>query len=154
MPAYLADDDLAAMKWFSGYPENPSKGPSLYLRADRGQRRQEWELNGAFSNPRLQLELPRLREVHDPLLAQTASRPRSVRPAPPRTSPVLETITTVLASTRRPMRIADIHAAAEQLAGTQLLRTSVKAALAAGTSHRQPRFRRVHHGVYQSAHDL
>ena len=52
------------------------------------------------------------------------------------------------------MRVADIHAAAEQLAGSQLLRTSVKAALAAGTSHERPRFRRVHHGVYQSAHDL
>jgi ornithine cyclodeaminase/alanine dehydrogenase-like protein (mu-crystallin family) len=26
MPAYLADDDIAAMKWVSGYPHNPARG--------------------------------------------------------------------------------------------------------------------------------
>lgn len=26
MPAYLADEDIAAIKWVSGYPENPSQG--------------------------------------------------------------------------------------------------------------------------------
>ena len=71
-------------------------------------------LNGARLNPRLQLELPRLRELHGQLLAQTAIHPRSARPASPRTSPVLDTVTTVLGLTREPMRIADIHAAAEQ----------------------------------------
>lgn len=111
------------------------------------------ELNGAFSNPRLQLELPGLHQLHSQLLAQTAIRPRSASAAPPRSSPVLETVTRVLALAQQPMRIADIHMAAEQFAGTQFLRTSVKAALAAGTSDRRPRFRRVRHGVYQSAHD-
>ena len=51
------------------------------------------------------------------------------------------------------MRIADIHAAAEQRAGSQLLRTSVKAALAAGAAGWQPLFRRVRRGVYRSATD-
>jgi alanine dehydrogenase len=26
MPAYLADDDVAALKWVSGYPDNPARG--------------------------------------------------------------------------------------------------------------------------------
>src|SRR5204862_1079467 len=25
MPAYLADEDVAALKWVSGYPDNPSR---------------------------------------------------------------------------------------------------------------------------------
>ena len=111
------------------------------------------ELNGALSNPRLQLELHRLHELHGRLLARAALRPCSVRLAAPRMSPVLVTITTVLGLTRQPMRIADIHETAEQLAGTRLLRTSVKAALAAGAAGTRPRFRRVRRGVYQYATD-
>ncbi|MGH2996865.1 MAG: ornithine cyclodeaminase family protein, partial [Gaiellaceae bacterium] len=26
MPAYLADDDVVALKWVAGYPENPARG--------------------------------------------------------------------------------------------------------------------------------
>ena len=67
---------------------------------------------------------------------------------------MLETITLVLARAGQPMRTREVHAEAEQLAGEALLATSVKAALAAGTLGRRPRFQRVRHGVYQSAHDL
>ena len=49
------------------------------------------------------------------------------------------------------MRARDIHAAAEQLAGEALRWTSVKAALAAGTASRTPRFQRIRHGIYQQA---
>ena len=108
------------------------------------------ELNGARSNPRLQLELGRLGEIHGRLLAQAATHPRSARSAPPRMSPVLETVTTVLGFARQPMRVAEIHTAAEELAGMPLLRTSVKAALSAGANRPIPRFQRVRHGVYQS----
>ena len=64
---------------------------------------------------------------------------------------MLETIALVLARAGQPMRAREIHAEAEQLAGESLLRTSVKAALAAGASGGRLRFRRVRHGVYQSA---
>ena len=109
------------------------------------------ELNGARSNPRLQLELSRLRSIHERLLATGAARPLKPRPSPPRPSPVLETITLVLAQAGRPMPAREIHAEAERFASKSLLRTSVKAALAVGASGERPRFRRVRHGLYQSA---
>jgi len=66
-------------------------------------------------------------------------------------SPVLETVTIVLVQAGKPMRVREIHAAAEDLVGESLLGTSVKAALAAGVSGPRPRFRRVRHGVYKTA---
>jgi hypothetical protein len=64
---------------------------------------------------------------------------------------VLETVTRVLVRTAQPMRVRQIHAAAEQLADRPLLWTSVKAALAAGASGDEPRFERVCYGVYAIA---
>jgi len=49
------------------------------------------------------------------------------------------------------MPASEIYSAAEELAGKPLLRTSVKAALAAGAFGPSQRFRRVHRGVYQLA---
>jgi len=59
----------------------------------------------------------------------------------------------VLERAGEPMRAREIHAAAEQLACEPLRWTSVKAALAAGASDKAPRFRRVCHGIYQTAED-
>ena len=105
--------------------------------------------NGARSNPRVQVELGPLGELHSLLLRRAALHPRQPRSAPPKLSPVLETVTRVLELTKRPMRAREIHAAAEQLAGDTLLWTSVKAALAAGAAGRSPRFQRVRYGFYQ-----
>jgi len=77
--------------------------------------------------------------------------PRQPRSAPPKASPVLQTVTLVLERAAGPMRAREIHTAAQGLAGETLLWTSVKAALAAGASASSPRFQRVHHGVYQFA---
>ena len=109
------------------------------------------ELNGARSNPRLQVELARLSELHAQLLGGAAKNARQPRPVPAKTSPVLETVTRVLQQADRPMQAREIHAAAERLAGESLCWTSVKAALAAGALGRWPCFRRVGHGVYQLA---
>ena len=65
-------------------------------------------------------------------------------------SPVLATVTLVLERADRPMRAREAHAAAEELASQTLLKTSVKAALAAGAPERSRRFQRVGYGVYQS----
>ena len=106
------------------------------------------ELNGARSNPRLQLELPRLSVLHEELLRKAAATslvPRSVplgRPA------VLTTVTQVLEEEDRPMRIREIQQATEQLIGHKLRGTSVKAALAAGAALDPPRFRRIRCGTY------
>ena len=105
--------------------------------------------NGARSNPQARVELPRLVEIHRQLLRKAALNPRQPRTAPRRVSPVLETVTLVLARAEGPMRAREIHAAAQQLAGGTLLWTSVKAALAAGASRDSPRFHRVRYGVYE-----
>ena len=47
------------------------------------------------------------------------------------------------------MRVCEIHAAAEQLAGEQLPGTSVKAILAAKASGSDSRFRRISRGFYE-----
>jgi hypothetical protein len=109
------------------------------------------ELNGARSNPQLQVELARMAALHRRLLLKSAACPLQPRPAPPKASPVLETITLVLELAEQPMRAREVHAAAQQLASEPLSWTSVKAALAAGATGQRPRFQRVRHGVYQSA---
>lgn len=89
------------------------------------------ELNGARSNPRLQVQLARLERLHARLLRKAAASPRQPRSAPATPSPVLATVTCVLELAGRPMQAREIHAAAEQLVGKPLLRTSVKGTLAA-----------------------
>ena len=109
------------------------------------------ELNGARSNPRLQLELSRLAALHEKLSRKATVSPRQPRAIPPTPKPVLATVIRVLELADRPMQAREIHAAAERLAGASLSWTTVKAALAAGASSRRPRFRRTRHGVYESA---
>ena len=106
--------------------------------------------NGARSNPRLEVEFGRLGEVHSRLLRKAALPPRQPRSAPAKRSRVVEAVTLTLARADRPSA-HEIHAAAQELAGEGLLWTSVKAILAAGASGDAPLFRRVRHGVYQSA---
>ena len=90
-------------------------------------------------------------ELHSRLLRKATLNPSQPRPALRRVSPVLEAVRLVLEQAERPMRAREIHSAAEELAGETLLWTSVRAALAAGASGDAPRFRRVRHGIYQSA---
>jgi len=99
------------------------------------------ELNGARSNPRAGVEFVRLGALHDELLRKALINPREPRPVPAKVSPVLETMTLALELAGEPMRAREIHAAAEKLADEPLLWTSVKAALAAGTSGPSQRFR-------------
>ena len=109
------------------------------------------ELNGARSNPRLQLELPRLAAIHTDLLRKATVSPREPRSAPPVVPAVLAMARQVLERADRPMPVGEIHRAAEKMAGEPLLRTSLKAALAAGASDQSQQFRRVSHGVYELA---
>src|SRR5450759_1055231 len=109
------------------------------------------ELNGARSNPQAGVELSRLGALHDELLRKALVNPHEPRPAPAKTSPVLETVTLVLERAGRPMQARAIHAAACELVGEPLLWKSVKAALSADVTGEHPRFRRVRRGVYQTA---
>ena len=91
------------------------------------------EDNGARSNPRLRVELGRLSELHGRLLREAATDPKRPRSAPPKVSPVLETVTLVLDRADRPMPAAEIHTAANELLGRPLRWSSVKGILSAYT---------------------
>jgi hypothetical protein len=108
------------------------------------------ELNGALSNPFVSEKslLMSLDLLQSELLQAAADNPCKPRTAPPKPTPVLDLVILVLTHAGYPMRACEIHAAAEQAAGTSLLWPSVKAALAAGASGNRPRFRRVRRGVY------
>ena len=112
------------------------------------------ELNGARSNPRVGVELVRLRALHNELLRRALTNPREPRSFPTKVSPVLETVRLVLERAGKPMPAREIHAAACELVGEPLLWKSVKAALAANVTGEHPRFLRVRHGVYQLARDV
>ena len=111
------------------------------------------ELNGARSNPQVGVELSRLGALHDELLRKALVNHREPRPAPPKASPVLETVALVLELAGQSMRALEIHAAACELAGEPLLWKSVKAALSAGVMGEYPRFHRVRRGVYETTSD-
>jgi hypothetical protein len=109
------------------------------------------ELSGALSNPRAKVELVRLAELHGRLVAKASMNPRQPRPAPPKASPVLGTVTRVVGQAGRPMRACEIYVAAERLVGVPLLWSSVKGTLSAYSRSEAPRFRRVSRGVYELA---
>ena len=107
------------------------------------------ELNGALSNPRLGVELPRLTAVKEGLVRKAAANPRKPRSAPKRPAPVLEAITRVLRCEDRPMRTREIYVAAERLLGERLLWKSVKGTLSNYSHGPTPRFARLSRGLYQ-----
>jgi hypothetical protein len=109
------------------------------------------ELSGALSNPfaRGKSLLRRLVELHPVLLRRAAETPRQPRSAPPTAAPVLEAVTLVLERASAPMRTIEIHAAAQQLLGRPLLRSSVRGILSAHTLADDHRFTRIRRGLYQ-----
>lgn len=115
------------------------------------------DLNGALSNPFVtdKTLLIRINELRRILLEKAMKAPLWSRPRPawPKRSPVLETVTRVLERAERPMRASGIHLAACQLHGEPLRWPSVKDALSAYTRGGDRRFRRLRRGVYQLARD-
>ena len=109
----------------------------------RRRRRRLMELNGALLNRPLPKEARLARHLAlTPKLVQTA------RKAPRRTGAVKDSVLRALANAEGPMRAREIHAAAEELAGSPLSWNTVKDCL-----HKQCQFamspiRRVGHGVY------
>jgi hypothetical protein len=109
------------------------------------------EDNGARSNPFTsdKNQLAQLGGLHRQLLHKAATSPRQPRPAPPKASRVLETVTLVLKRAGGPMRAREIHAEAQLLDRNTLLWTSVKSTLARGATGPSPLFQRIRRGVYQ-----
>jgi hypothetical protein len=107
------------------------------------------ELNGALSNPRVQLELPKLRSLRASLLRQAVHSPRPPTVVRRTRTPVLETVTRALTAATRPMRAREVHRAAEELLGQPVEWSSVRSALAACVNESKPRFRRLRRGLYE-----
>jgi hypothetical protein len=109
------------------------------------------DLSGAFSNPRLQVELPRLAALQARLHTLRLLTPKTASSPPRRIGAVIDTITSVLKLAEQPMRARDIHSVAEELLGRPIKWTSVKATLAEHARRPRPRFQRTGHGRYRIA---
>jgi len=109
------------------------------------------ELSGALSNPleRSKSLVTQMIELHPLLLRRAAETPRQPRGAPPTAAPVLDAITRVLEQASAPMRTIEIHAAAQELLGRPLLRSSVRGILSNYTLACDRRFIRIRRGRYQ-----
>jgi hypothetical protein len=107
------------------------------------------ELSGALLNPRLQVELPRLIQVHERLAKRCPGEGPHSRVLRRRQGSVLEAVTTVLAGAAEPLRVREIHAEVEQLLAGPVPFSSVNEALSTHVSGEQGRFRRLRYGVYE-----
>jgi hypothetical protein len=105
-------------------------------------------LNGALSNPRVQLELLELAARRDSLLGRLRKAPRRFTAAPAKPCRILQAVTTVLAASDQPVRAREIHQAAESLLGRPIRWASVRAALSAYTIGGDNRFERPSYGAY------
>jgi hypothetical protein len=77
--------------------------------------------------------------------------PREPRGTPGKRDPVLETVTEVLRLANRPLRVAEVRLAAEELIRRPLNPSSVNSALSANAAGRHSRFRGVGYGRYRLA---
>src|SRR5436190_21294780 len=107
------------------------------------------ELNGALSNPRLQVELPHLKTLLQQIGAQQQRENRQPRPLGLRQGAVLGAVISVLQRAGNPMCVREIRDAVEALLCAPIPASSVKEALSAHARERGSRFRRVSHGVYE-----
>ena len=107
------------------------------------------ELNGALSNPRLQVELRPLKA----LLMKVSVQEWPGGPHRPelgfRQGTVLEAVTEVLRLAQRPMRARDVRVAVEVALGTPIPASTVREALSTHARGGDLRFRRVAYGVYE-----
>lgn len=107
------------------------------------------ELKGACSNPRLQVELPRIAALQAGLLQYWPSVTLTPTAPPPRIGGIADAVTTVLRLATGPMRARDVHRAVEELTGLSIKWTTVKATLATHSTGSRARFVRVGYGRYE-----
>ena len=112
------------------------------------------ELNGALSNPRLQVELSSLNALRGKL-KRAPLPPAAVRaPLCARQGAVLQAVADVLRLAQKPMRARDVWRAVETAFGASLPKSSVYEALSTHAREGDLRFRRVAYGVYEYRKDL
>ena len=108
------------------------------------------ELNGALSNPRLQVELTRVAALKRHLAGAVTETetPRRAGAVEPRRMPVLELIARVLDESGRPMRARHIHRSVQPLAGRVVPWSTVIDCLVKNARSADGQLVRVSHGVY------
>lgn len=110
------------------------------------------DLAGVLSNQDLQGSLRRVvRKLADVRANGRVRERRSCRQRPRRPGWVSKAVLQVVAGQGEPMRLRDIHAAVEALAGEQVAWSSVKMALVRGTAGPMPRLVRIARGRYTLA---
>ncbi len=110
------------------------------------------ELSGAFSNPQVRLETPRLAALKDKLHTRASPQPEpfpNKRSLPRTTVPVAKTIIHVLEQAGDPMSVQRIHRACEQLIGRPVVYGTVRDWLS--DNAKTNKVTRVKHGIYRLA---
>lgn len=107
------------------------------------------DLSGALFEPSLLERLERLNGLRMGLLAASKD---NAGPAelPHKQGQILKTVVRVLANAGKPMHVASIHQAAEDLLGQQISRSTVKDCLWSNSKGDNPRFQRRRHGWYRA----
>jgi hypothetical protein len=112
------------------------------------------ELYGALSNPLTShkpLHTGRLAALKAELLERERGADQLSRRLPGRQGSVVATVTKALELANQPMRVAEIHAAVDDILSAPVSYSAVKEALRAHARGSNPRFRRLRHGVYELA---
>jgi hypothetical protein len=107
------------------------------------------EIFGALSNPEVQERLEKLSATLAKVEAAGAARRPSRFTSKRRAGLLTRTIEQVLAEAESPMRMYEIHTAAEELIGEAVPRSSVKNCLANNCRGERARFVRLERGRYQ-----
>jgi hypothetical protein len=113
---------------------------------------QRMDLSGAFSNPRVLVELCDLSDLKLKLLSQRRPPKRFTSRIKPRTRvPIVATVTQVLVvlANHESVTVKDIHAACEELLGRPVSYKSLKTGLAEHCRSQKPRFVKVSRGKYR-----
>jgi hypothetical protein len=109
------------------------------------------ELNGALWNPELRGRLAKLAALLQQLAVREPSDVVATRPLRRRQGAVLEAVTAIVEQVGGPMRVREVHAAAEQLFREAVPLSSVSEALSTHAIGSDQRFRRVRYGIYEMA---
>ena len=106
-------------------------------------------LIGALSKLGVQGRLERLNALRERLLAQAQASPKTSRTLKRRCGAVQAAVIAILTAATEPMRVQDVHAAAERVLSGPVSKDSVNSCLSTGARGAHPRFERTQTGWYR-----
>ena len=105
------------------------------------------ELNGALSNPRVELEIQDTMKLASGLVARSALREAST-PVKPRQGATYQAVFDVLSEAQSAMRAKEIHLACQLRLGQPVVWGTVKQCLSVNSQGSTSKYLRVGHGRY------